>query len=283
MPAVRRDLIYSCRKCPFNGKKTSALSHFIKLHVEEDGVPYVCRLCGYRALKFSDLKKHVGGFKPHQQRKAALDNSNVADNQFFIYNPLSYEVKITTCEQQDGDLEVLSRVASEMEWEKRRNGKNPAAMVTPPSARPDLMRMALQQNGLTELVAEEDFIPDYDDIALLEELREEQTSLSASPTHVLMTCSGSSPALDLGPLHRPPAIITNTNKELLHPFTTSSPPSTPKFGVGTVSSYVLEGFDEMWEDMLENRHDTIFPYRTSTEVKTRHGPPNGYQFQNIRF
>ena len=43
----------------------------------------------------------------------------------------------------------------------------------------------------------------------------------------------------------------------------------------------LEGFDEMWGEMKENRPHGLFPYRTSSNMSTRHGWVN--RFQNNRF
>ena len=79
--------------------------------------------------------------------------------------------------------------------------------------------------------------------------------------------------------------LKNVQTVIMKSFSKSTPtaPDPLKTSVGVISSYALQVFDEMWEDVCLGNYKGLFPYRTRPIDKYTHHAPAGYRFKNYRF
>ena len=353
MGRARRHLIYTCTKCPYEGRKQAAEWHYLKMHVQEHRVPFWCGLCQYRATSIQQLEKHVTGFKAHKMRKEATNRVGSEDSLFFMKSNNPYEVSFTE------DVIPLSPGESTRRWKMRREGRNSMESlqvrveetretVPPSSTPPDILYNIMKECGLDQqaLFNEDEFIPDYDDILFLPPSPEtaplppspetaplppspetaplppspETAPLSLSPQpsviipSPIVTLKSTSPSISSAASRKTLAEIKNEvcgmrgdlqhlqatvevfsshattelkklQTVILKQFSRSTPaaPHSPKTSIGTISSYALQGLNEMWEDVRLGKDKGLFPYRTRPISKYTHHAPAGYRFKNYRF
>jgi hypothetical protein len=110
-----RGRVYECLKCPrFKGEKRKAESHFYKIHLAPDELPWYCSLCNFRCESERDMKRHPIHYPDHKRRvdKAKRKNPGVEwdDTQFFLRNSNPKVVVIGT------DLRLWSKEDSDRFW-----------------------------------------------------------------------------------------------------------------------------------------------------------------------
>ena len=119
-------MLFVCSKCDHAVKqKKSAIWHYLRVHVEVNLVPFSCSLCGYRAMKYSQLKNHIKGYQNHWMRK--LTCLEMKDEEFFqrSLNPyhvvLGRDVLVRGGSEEQTMEEEVRRIAAEEEEEEKEN------------------------------------------------------------------------------------------------------------------------------------------------------------------
>ncbi|XP_048749188.2 uncharacterized protein LOC125661261 isoform X3 [Ostrea edulis] len=125
-----RGRVYECLKClNFRGKKGKAESHYFKMHVAAEDLPWYCGLCNFRCESEADLKHHPNNNKDHKrlvdEAKSKAPGTDWDDTQFFTKNPNAKTIEI------DRDLKQWTKEDSIKFWEGRKTDQNQKPVDTP--------------------------------------------------------------------------------------------------------------------------------------------------------
>ncbi|XP_046576694.1 uncharacterized protein LOC124284623 isoform X2 [Haliotis rubra] len=80
---------YECSICDIIGSKEKLTEHFIRTHVSLDKVPWICSLCGFKAVSRLQCSNHVGHFR----HKKALER-NPGGKTEYRRSQSPYEVQV---------------------------------------------------------------------------------------------------------------------------------------------------------------------------------------------
>lgn len=73
---ARRGHVYKCMRCttitPYQSERSRVVSHLYKDHVPLVNSPFYCKVCLFRSVDETSLRRHVTSYGPHRQKMSEL-------------------------------------------------------------------------------------------------------------------------------------------------------------------------------------------------------------------
>ena len=117
---AKRGKGYSCVRCGDVREKKAAINHIIQKHLGSDLVPFLCQICGYRAMDRDSFTKHL----QQRQHKAIVRKNPVtavlSSDSFCRQGPPFTPVITRDKSEKKADLLELSTQESKLVWLERK-------------------------------------------------------------------------------------------------------------------------------------------------------------------
>ena len=113
----RRGLVYRCCRCGCDKEKRAAVRHILEKHLEGQDIPYLCEVCGFRAIKEEVWQKHMEGKQHKKAMKDRVEPDSVKNicRRGKVFNPVITEDP----NQKGADLLQISSEESLKIWEEK--------------------------------------------------------------------------------------------------------------------------------------------------------------------